>query len=70
VGRCLTSFHFHQINFHNCKIAYEITQKKKLQRPPKFPPAKEGKGVKKSGSLGHFLAFVFWSAQLIASGIS
>jgi hypothetical protein len=39
-----------------------------LQPPPKFPPAKEDKDFKKSGSLGHFLAFVFWSAQLIASG--
>jgi hypothetical protein len=28
-GICLTYFHFHQSNFHNCKIAYEITLKKK-----------------------------------------
>ena len=68
-GICLTYFHFHQSNFHNCKIAYEVTLKKK-RTPPKFPPAKEDNDFKKSGSLGHFLAFVFWSAKLIASGIS
>ncbi|MFN4853729.1 MAG: hypothetical protein ACK5JC_04835 [Bacteroidota bacterium] len=68
-GISLTYYHFHQSNFHNFKIDYEITFNKK-RTPPKFPPAKEDKGVKKRGCLGHFLAFVFWSAQLIASGIS